>query len=134
MYLLALQVVLGSLYQDELFVEPAEVVPLLATATLLQLDGVIDQCVAIMEETVNAQVRFFFEDCKYLLYQIFLHLPKQTAVKYYEASTEYGVKKVKDACFKWLLMNLLSFLPETPKRLREIRYYFYLFTIFYKAY
>jgi len=94
----ALQVVLGSLYQDELFVEPAEVVPLLATATLLQLDGVIDQCVAIMEETVNAQ----------------------TAVKYYEASTEYGVKKVKDACFKWLLMNLLSFLPETPKRLREI--------------
>ena len=31
-------------------------VPLLATATLLQLDGVIDQCVAIMEETVNAQV------------------------------------------------------------------------------
>ena len=48
--------VLGSLYQDELVVEPAEVVPLLATATLLQLDGVIDQCVAIMEETVNAQV------------------------------------------------------------------------------
>lgn len=58
-YLSALQVVLGSLYQDELFVEPAEVVPLLATATLLQLDGVIDQCVAIMEETVNAQVILF---------------------------------------------------------------------------
>ena len=51
---------LGSLYQDELVVEPAEVVPLLATATLLQLDGVIDQCVAIMEETVNAQVLVIF--------------------------------------------------------------------------
>lgn len=47
---------LGSLYQDELAVEPADVVPLLATATLLQLDGVINQCVEIMEETVNAQV------------------------------------------------------------------------------
>ena len=42
-------------------------------------------------------------------------------MKYYEASTEYGVKRVKEACFKWLLVNLLSFLPETPKRLREIR-------------
>lgn len=94
----ALRVVLGSLYQDELVVEPAEVVPLLATATLLQLDGVIEQCILIMEETVNSQ----------------------TAVKYYEASTEYGVKRVKEACFKWLLVNLLSFLPETPKRLREI--------------
>lgn len=94
----SLRLVLGSLYQDELTVEPAEVIPLLATATLLQLDGVITQCVEIMEETVNVQ----------------------TAVKYYEASTEYGVNKVKEACFKWLLVNLLSFLPESPKRLREI--------------
>ena len=37
----SLRLVLGSLYQDELTVEPAEVIPLLATATLLQLDGVI---------------------------------------------------------------------------------------------
>ena len=36
--------------------EPADVVPLLATATLLQLDGVINQCVEIMEETVNSHV------------------------------------------------------------------------------
>ena len=36
----SLRLVLGSLYQDELTVEPAEVIPLLATATLLQLDGV----------------------------------------------------------------------------------------------
>ena len=56
----ALRVVLGSLYQDELVVEPAEVVPLLATATLLQLDGVIEQCILIMEETVNSQVKFHF--------------------------------------------------------------------------
>ena len=49
-------------------------------------------------------------------------LELQTAVKYYEASTEYGVKRVKEACFKWLLINLLSFQPETPKRLREIRF------------
>jgi BTB/POZ domain-containing protein 13 len=32
------------------------VVPTLATATLFQLEGIIDQCADIMVETVNAEV------------------------------------------------------------------------------
>lgn len=45
----------------------------------------------------------------------------QTAVKYYVAACEYGVQKVKEAAFKWLLINLLSHFQDQPKRLREIR-------------
>ncbi|PNF30590.1 hypothetical protein B7P43_G06130 [Cryptotermes secundus] len=96
--LTALCTVLGSLYLDEITLEPIEVVPTLATATLFQLDGIIDQCTEIMIETVNAE----------------------TAVKYYDAAYEYGVKKVKDVAFKWLLINLLSYFPEQSKNLREI--------------
>ena len=47
--------ILGSLYQDELSVEPAEVIPILATASLFQMDGLADQCANIMEETVNIE-------------------------------------------------------------------------------
>jgi len=52
----ALYTVLGSLYLDEITLEPIEVVPTLATATLFQLEGIIDQCAEIMIETVNAEV------------------------------------------------------------------------------
>jgi len=45
----------------------------------------------------------------------------QTAVKYYEAACEYGVQKVKEVAFKWLLINLLSHFQDQSKRLREIR-------------
>ena len=54
--LAALYTVLGSLYLDEITLEPIEVVPTLATATLFQLEGIIDQCAEIMIETVNAEV------------------------------------------------------------------------------
>jgi BTB/POZ domain-containing protein 13 len=52
----ALYTVLGSLYLDEITLEPVDVVPTLATAALFQLEGIIDQCVEIMVETVNAEV------------------------------------------------------------------------------
>lgn len=94
----SLYTVLGSLYLDEITLEPIEVVPTLATATLFQLEGIIDQCAEIMTETVNAE----------------------TAVKYYEAACEYGVQKVKEVAFKWLLVNLLSHFQDQSKRLHEI--------------
>jgi BTB/POZ domain-containing protein 13 len=66
-----LYTVLGSLYLDEITLEPIEMVPTRAAATLFQLEGIIDQCTEIMIETVNAEA----------------------AVKYYDAACEYGVKK-----------------------------------------
>lgn len=94
----ALHTTLGSLYQDEISVEPSEVIPVLAAATLFQLEGLIDQCLVIMEETVNVQ----------------------TVVRYWEASAQYGCMKMTTICQDWLAVNLLSHLPDHPARLRDI--------------
>ena len=66
----SLDVALGSLYQDEITVEAADVVPILAAANLLQLEGLIDQCLVIMLETVNFK----------------------TVVGYYQTSLRYDTK------------------------------------------
>ncbi|XP_055624564.1 protein germ cell-less [Toxorhynchites rutilus septentrionalis] len=90
--------VFGSLYMDEVVLEPREIVSTLATATLFQLDSLIDRCAEVMIETTNAE----------------------TAVKYYEAACEYGVKSVKHSTFRWLLVNLLTLYYKTDKWLRLI--------------
>ena len=89
---------LGSLYQDEISVEPAEATSILATATLFQLEGLIDQCETILEETVNIE----------------------TVIKFYEAAVMYASIRVQRSCIKWLRVNLLSHLPEHPTKLRLI--------------
>jgi len=94
----ALHITLGSLYQDEITVEPSDVVPVLATASLFTLEGLISQCLVIMDETVNVQ----------------------TVVKYWEASVQYGCVEMARTCQDWLSVNLLSHLPDHPARLREI--------------
>jgi BTB/POZ domain-containing protein 13 len=66
--------VLGSLYLGEITLEPAELIPTLATATFFHLDGIIDHCTELMIETMNAE----------------------RADKYYDAACEYGVIKVKN--------------------------------------
>jgi len=94
----SLHVTLGSFYRDDVTIEPHQVVSVLAAAALLQLDGLISQCTVIMNETIN----------------------KETVVKYYEASEQYGCIQLAKACIDWLLVNLLIIMPETPSRLREI--------------
>merc|ERR1719266_1483964 len=94
----SMNVTLGSLYQDEISVEPAEVIPILATASLFQMDGLADQCANIMEETVNIE----------------------TATKYYETGVFYGSSRIQDSCIAWLKVNLLSHLPEHPAKLRQV--------------
>ncbi len=64
----AFDLALGSLYQDEVSLRPDDVVPALATATLLSLDGLIAQCVQLMNETINVR----------------------TVIKYLEAAQAYG--------------------------------------------
>ena len=69
-----------------------------ATARLFQLDGLIDQCETILEETINIE----------------------TVIKYYDAATMYASFPVQNACLKWLRVNLLSHLPEHPTKLRLV--------------
>lgn len=56
-FCLALNTVFGSLYTDEVTIDPKSVISVLASARLFQLDGLIDQCAAVMIETINAEVK-----------------------------------------------------------------------------
>lgn len=93
----ALNIVLGSLYLDEIVLEPLGIVSVLATSTLFQLENIIDQCVEVMLDTIN---------------------PK-TVVDYYNSACEYGVQKIKDETFKWLEVNLLNFFTDRPLKLEK---------------
>lgn len=48
--------VFGSLYNDEVTLNPMEIVGTLATATMFQLDGIIEKCTEVMLETINPKV------------------------------------------------------------------------------
>ncbi|XP_057671514.1 protein germ cell-less [Diorhabda carinulata] len=88
----SMKVVLGSLYNCEIVLNPLEIVPILATATMFQLDGLIEKCTEVMLETIN---------------------PK-TALSYYNAACLYGDKKLQDVCFKWFLVNLMPYYFSFP--------------------
>lgn len=94
----ALNVAFGSLYEDEINVEPGKVIPILAAATLLQLDGLIRQCSNIMTETINFK----------------------TAVTFHEAAGMYGITDIEKKCLHWLQVNMLCHLPEHPDSLRDV--------------
>ncbi|XP_050301262.1 protein germ cell-less isoform X2 [Anthonomus grandis grandis] len=83
----SLQVVFGSLYLSDIALNPLEIVPILATATMFQLDGLIEQCTEVMLETIN---------------------PK-TSLDYYNAACQYGDRKLQEACIRWFLVNLMSY-------------------------
>lgn len=53
-----METVFGSLYLDEVTIDPKDVISVLATATLFQLDELINRCSEVMIETVNAEVNF----------------------------------------------------------------------------
>lgn len=94
----SLYVVFGSLYLDEVILEPLEITSILATASLFQLDGLLEKCAEVMCETCNVE----------------------TAVNYYETACTYGVQIVKETAFKWLLVNLLGFFSKHTNKLRFI--------------
>nr|XP_054773140.1 germ cell-less protein-like 1 [Lytechinus pictus] len=92
----ALQIALGSLYRDDVLLEPVKVVSVLAAASLLQLEGLIQQCADIMTETIS---------------------PK-TVCSYHSAATSYGLQQVAKSCFEWLELNLM--VAQKPTLLREL--------------
>ncbi|XP_072834952.2 germ cell-less protein-like 1 isoform X1 [Pogona vitticeps] len=82
----ALQVAFGSLYRDEVLINPSRVIALLAAASMLQLDGLIQQCGETMKETINAK----------------------TVCGYYNSAGTYGLDSLKKKCLEWLLNNLMT--------------------------
>ncbi|KAF6090498.1 germ cell-less 2, spermatogenesis associated [Phyllostomus discolor] len=83
----SLHFVLGSLYRDQYVIrEPLQVLGVLATAHLLQVEDLIRQCEQTMEDTIDAK----------------------TVCGYYAAAETYGLDSVKTGCFEWLLHNLMT--------------------------
>ncbi|GBM72142.1 Protein germ cell-less [Araneus ventricosus] len=94
----ALHKVFGSLYQDEIQIMPLEAVAVLACATLLQLDDLIQQSVEVMKESINIE----------------------TILLYYEASELYGLIEVKNSTLDWLNRNMLFCMNASPEHLRQV--------------
>nr|XP_060643080.1 germ cell-less protein-like 1 isoform X1 [Anolis sagrei ordinatus] len=82
----ALQVAFGSLYRDEVLINPSRVIALLAAASMLQLDGLMQQCGETMKETINSK----------------------TVCSYYNSAGTYGLESLKKRCLEWLLNNLMT--------------------------
>ena len=53
----ALRIVLGSFYADELEIDAKQVLAVLATASMFNLNPVIKKCAEIMIESINFKVR-----------------------------------------------------------------------------
>ncbi|XP_033644165.1 germ cell-less protein-like 1 isoform X2 [Asterias rubens] len=92
----ALEVALGSLYRDDVMLEPAKVVPILAAASLLQLDGLICQCADIMTDTISTK----------------------TVCCYHTSASAYGLEAVTNNCVTWLEQNLMDM--QRSSLLREL--------------
>ncbi|XP_064457125.1 germ cell-less protein-like 1 [Ornithodoros turicata] len=94
----ALKTVFGALYLDEVVISADDAVPVLATATLFQMDDLITLCSEIMEESISLS----------------------TVLLYYNTALEYGSVCLKKKCCSWLEENLMQAVNQSPKTLRNI--------------
>nr|XP_058906181.1 germ cell-less protein-like 1 [Kogia breviceps] len=92
----ALNEALGSLYRDSMRIPAGRVVAILATASMLQLDKLIQQCGEVMKETVSAQ----------------------TVCSYYYSAESYGLQNIRSRCLQWLLDNMMT--QRSQELLREV--------------
>merc|ERR1712142_499070 len=86
----ALEVAFGSLYRDEVSIRPIEAESLVAAASLLQLDTLIQHCEDVMKENIGPQ----------------------TVTSFFDAAVTYGIPTLRRECFSWLLKNLMTSSPE----------------------
>ncbi|XP_064404214.1 germ cell-less protein-like 1 isoform X2 [Halichondria panicea] len=82
----ALDVAFSSLYKDHVHVGETEVVPLVAAATMLQLDGLLEHCQVYMRENMSLE----------------------RVVPFLMASTQYGLKNLKEECDNMLRLHLVK--------------------------
>lgn len=81
----ALDITFGSLYSQDILLPMRKVISILAASSLIQLEGLMQQCEEVMKETICLE----------------------TVVKYYRAGLLYGLSEVCDQCMAWLQTNLM---------------------------
>ncbi|KAG8189166.1 hypothetical protein JTE90_018458 [Oedothorax gibbosus] len=94
----ALHKVFGSLYQDEIQIQPSEAVSILASATLLQLDDIIQQSIEVMKDSINID----------------------TVLSFHEAAELYGLNQIKCITMDWLHKNTVLRLSASPAHLQQV--------------
>ncbi|EEC02292.1 conserved hypothetical protein, partial [Ixodes scapularis] len=94
----ALKIVFGSLYLDEIVIDPENAIPVLATATLFQLDELIQLCSETMEETIKLD----------------------TVLPYHEVAEQYALAHLGSKCLEWLERNLMFLVNDSADTLRQI--------------
>lgn len=94
------------MYNDEVTLNPTEIVHILATATMFQLDGIIEKCREVMLETINPKV-----SCGKILssFDLIFKIHFKTSLDYYNAACQYGDTKLKETCIQWFLVNLMTY-------------------------
>jgi BTB/POZ domain-containing protein 13 len=81
----ALRTTFGSMYKDDMDLDPATVVGVLAAATLFCLNPLIERCTRLMVKKISSQ----------------------TAGHYHAAGKLYGQPEVERSCVDWLEWNLM---------------------------
>lgn len=81
----ALDTAFGSLYTDDIEVSPKEAESILAAASLIQLEGLMQICAEVMKESVCCD----------------------NVWTYYESARRYGQNSVERTCVEWLENNLM---------------------------
>ncbi|XP_052815560.1 germ cell-less protein-like 1 [Mya arenaria] len=81
----SLKIAFGSLYKDDIFIKPIQLTSVIATATLLQLEGLLQHCAVMIKDTVSSA----------------------TVCEYYQASSQYGMEESRLCCLDWLTRNVL---------------------------
>ncbi|KAL8620447.1 hypothetical protein ACOMHN_065676 [Nucella lapillus] len=92
----ALRIAFRSLYTDNILVKPIEVIGVLAAATFLQLDPLIEHCRLVMKGCIT---------CK-------------TVCSFLTASECYGLLDIRDLCMSWLFRSLM--VPKNAFMLSDI--------------
>jgi len=81
----ALDTAFGSLYSDDIDVSSNEAQSILAAASLIQLEGLMQNCAEVMNESVCSE----------------------NVWRFYESSRLYGQNTVEKTCVEWLENNLM---------------------------
>ncbi|XP_038171669.1 germ cell-less protein-like 1 [Arvicola amphibius] len=88
---------LGYLYSNSIAIPPYRVIAILATASMLQLDELMQQCEEIMKVSVNIE----------------------TVCSFYYNAENYGLVDIRYVCQQWLLDNLM--IRQNSELLRGVR-------------
>ncbi|KAJ8979577.1 hypothetical protein NQ317_019152 [Molorchus minor] len=122
-YFATLKVVLGSLYNCEIVLNPLEIVPILATATMFQLDGLIEKCTETSLDYYNAACQYGDKKLQEVCFKWFL----VNLMPYYFSHPLYELKTIPISLMTKLVSHPDLFVVQTEYSIYVmLKYWMYL--------